>query len=77
MKHFYGYMVGYRAPSFTCQFKAYTKAQAKRALAYYRRYSNNALRPLHWSIQPITRKIYFLNSVDLHAKPCFLDIIGQ
>ena len=58
MKHFYGYMVGYRSPSFVCQFKAYTKAQAKRALAYYRRYSDNALRPLHWSIHPISRKQY-------------------
>ena len=58
MKHSYGYMVGYHSPSFTCQFKAYTKAQAKRALAYYLRYSDNALRPLHWTIQPITRKKY-------------------
>ena len=56
MKHFYGYMVGYRSPSFTCQFKTYTKAQAKRTLAYYRRYCDTALRPLHWTIQPITRK---------------------
>ena len=59
MKHFYGYMVGYRSPSFVCQFKAYTKTQAKRALAYYRHYSDNALRPLRWSIRPITRKQYF------------------
>jgi len=39
-------------------FVVYTKTQAKRALAYYRRYSDNALRPLRWTIQPITRKQY-------------------
>ena len=58
MKHSYGYMVGYRSSSFVCQFKTYTKAQAKRALAYYRRYSDNDPRPLHWAIHPITRKQY-------------------
>ena len=58
MKHFYGYMVGYRSPSFICQFKTYTKAQAKRALAYYRQYSDTTPRPLRWTLRPITRKQY-------------------
>jgi len=58
MKHFYGYMVGYRSPSFVCQFKTHTKAQAKRALAYYRRYSDITPHPLHWTLRPITRKQY-------------------
>ena len=62
MKHLYGYMVGYRSPSFTCPFKAYTKAQAKSALAYYRRYCDTAPRPLHWTLRPITRKQY-LNGI--------------